>query len=76
MPDTVTVTGKVGPNLTATSIVITNVTEVRIDTVNSMLFVTGTVGSMKPTIHEFDINVQNTVTVTKSGYTWTITVAA
>lgn len=76
MPDTVTVTGKVGPNFTATTIVISNVTEVRIDTEDSMLYVTGTVGSMAPKIHEFDINAQNTVTVTKSGLAWTITVAA
>ena len=76
MPDTVTVTGKVGPNLTATTVVISNVTDLRFDTEDSMVYVTGTVGGMAPKIHEFDIKVQDTVTVTKSGLTWTVTIAA
>jgi len=76
MPDTVTVTGKVGPNITATTIEITNVTEVKIDTVNSMIFITGVVGSMAPKIHEFDIAGSNTISVTKSAYNWTITISA
>jgi len=76
MPDQVTVTGKVGPNLTATSIVITNVTDIRFDTVQSMAYITGTVGNMMPKIYEFDIKVENTITVTKSGNTWTVTIAA
>ncbi len=76
MPDQVTVTGKVGPDLTATSIVITNVTDIRFDTVQSMAYITGTVGNMMPKIHEFDIKAQNTITVTKSGNEWTVNIAA
>lgn len=76
MPDQVTVTGKVGPNLTATSIVITNVTDIRFDTVQSMAYITGTIGNMMPKIHEFDIKASDTITVTKSGNTWTVTIAA
>ena len=77
MPDQVTVTGNVGPGLTATAVVITNVTEIRFDTVNSMVYITGTAGnSGYPKIHEFDISDENTVTVTKSGYNWTVTIAA
>jgi hypothetical protein len=77
MPDTVTVTGDVGPGLVATSIVITDVTEVNIDTEDSLITITGRVGAGSMIRkHEFDIKDQNTVTVTKSGYDWTITVAA
>lgn len=76
MPDQVTVTGKVGPDLTATSVVITNVTDIRFDTVQSMAYIIGTVGNMMPKIREFDIKASNTITVTKSGNAWTITIAA
>lgn len=76
MPDQVTVTGKVGPDLTATAIVITNVTDIRFDTAQSMAYITGTVGGMMPKIHEFDIKAQNTITVTKSSNNWTVTIAA
>lgn len=75
MPDTVTVTGVVGPAITNTAVVISNVTEILIDTINSVLFITGTIGNTMPRKFEFDIQSQNTVTVTKSGLTWTVTVA-
>jgi len=76
MPDTVTVTGKTGPDITATSVLITAVENILIDTINSVISIKGVVGSMMPTIHEFDIQSQNTVTVVKSGLDWTVTIAA
>ncbi len=76
MPDTVTVTGKTGPNVTVTTVVINEVTEVKIDTINSVLFVNGKMGNTTPRVYDFDIKAQDTVTVTKSGLDWTITIAA
>lgn len=75
MADTVTVTGKSGPDQTVTAVVITDVTKIEIDTVNSVLSITGVIGSMQPSVHEFDIRSQNTVTVTKSGLNWTVVVS-
>lgn len=75
MPDKVTVTGKVGPDVTATSLVINDVTEFRIDTVSEMLFVKGSVGSGVVKIHEFDVGTATTMTVTISGKDWTVVIS-
>jgi len=76
MPDTVTVTGTVGPGSTVTAVVITDVTEFRVDTVQSMLYVRGIICSNAPQVYEFNISVQNTFSVTKIGFGWTVTISA
>ena len=75
MPDQVTVTGKVGPNLTVTTLVITNVSDFRVDTVQNMLYVSGQIGGQIPKIHEFDVNAATVMTVTKSGNNWTVAIS-
>ena len=70
MADTLTVTGKVGPGLTATTIELSDVTEFRVDTVNGMLYVIS--GGVKK---EFEIASASTFTVTVSSNNYTITIS-
>lgn len=70
MPATVTVTGKVGPGLTVTAGVFTGVTNININTVNNMLQFT-----QDAVVKEIDVNAAATVTATKSGTTWTLTIS-
>lgn len=67
---TVTVTGKVGPGITATAIELNDVTEFRVDTVNEMLYVTA--GGTKK---EFEVTTATNFTVTISGNNYTITIS-
>jgi hypothetical protein len=72
MPNQVTVTGKVGPGLTATTVLIENVKEFRVDTLNRVLFVTRTDGK----ISAYDIDADTTFTVTVASATYTVAVSA
>lgn len=63
----VTVTGKVGPGLTATTQVINNVTRIALDTDNEVLFVDS--GGVRS---EFDVGAGTTITITVSGNNYTI----
>lgn len=70
MPATLTVTGKVGPGNTVTAGVFTGVTNININTVNNMLQFT-----QDAVVKEIDVNAADTVTATKSGTTWTLTIS-
>jgi hypothetical protein len=70
MPSTVTVTGTVGPGFTATALVITLVSEFRIDCDKEMLYVTA-----NGVIKEFYIGVATTITCTVTGNTYTLTIS-
>lgn len=72
MSATLTITGKVGPAITMTATVFSNVISFTIDTVNNVLAITQT-GTSR--ITHVDINAQTTVTATKSGATWTLTIS-
>ena len=74
MAATVTVTGKAGPALTVTAVVVANVTDVRFATeaATNMLYLTT---SDKPQIQEFDISAAATITATKSGGTYTFAIS-
>lgn len=70
MAATVTVTGTVGPGNTLTAGVFNGVTEIKIDTVQNMLYVQANDGP-----HEVSIAAATTITATKSGSTYTLTIS-
>lgn len=71
MAATVTVTGTAGPGITVSALVFTNVTSFTIDAVNNMLnMVQGSIP-----IPGISVNAATTVTATKSGATWTLTIS-
>lgn len=82
MASQVTVTGDVGPGQAVSSLVLPNVSKVTFVTADvngngqALLEVEYKDNAGKPAIQQFDIVDQNTVTVTKSGTTWTFTIAA
>ena len=71
MAATVTVTGVAGPAVTVTAVVFTGVTIFSVDTVNNVI--TLTQGSV--VVPPISINAATTVTATKSGTTWTLTIS-
>lgn len=71
MPDQITVTGKVGPGLTLTAGVFTNVTRFEVDTVNGVLSAYCDQGS--PRI--VSIGAASTFTVTLSSNNYTIVIS-
>ena len=71
MAATVTVTGVAGPAVTVSAVAFTDVTNFSIDCVNNML--TMVQGSV--TIPPISIDAATTVTATKSGSTWTLTIS-
>lgn len=73
MAGTVTVTGTTGPGLTATATIITGVTSVQIDMVNNILTVYS--ATFQPDPQVFAITSATTITATKSGSTYTLTIS-
>lgn len=71
MAGTVTVTGTAGPAVTVSALVFSGVTALNIDMVNNMITITQ--GSV--TVPPISINAATTVTVTKSGTTWTVSIS-
>jgi hypothetical protein len=72
MPATVTVTGTAGPGLTVAAVQFTNVNSFNIDTVANMITMILATGVVVPPI---SINAATTVTATKSGNLWTLTIS-
>lgn len=70
MAATVTVTGTVGPGRTLTAGVFTGVTNINLDTVANMLYFDSAQGRK-----EVSINAATTITATKSGSTYTLTIS-
>lgn len=76
MSGTVTITGDIGPGQALSALVLNNVSQVKIDMENSVVEVTYKTSSGEPRVQSFDVQDQNTITATKSGKTWTLTIAA
>jgi len=82
MSATVTVTGDVGPGSAVSALVLPNVSSITFVTEQpsgageAKIEVKYKDNSGKPGQQTFDVTDQNTVTVTKSGTTWTFTIAA
>lgn len=76
MAGTVVVTGETGPNQAVAAMSLPNVSELTIDMEDSVINVKYKDASGKPAEQQFDVRDQNTVTVTKSGLTWSVTIAA
>lgn len=72
MAATVTLTGKVGPAITMTAQIFSNVISFTVDCVNNVIALTQT-GTAR--ITHVDINAQSTVTATKSGAVWTLSIS-
>lgn len=71
MAATVTLTGTAGPALTVAATVFTNITSFTIDTnLNMITLVQGSI-----ILSPISINAATTVTATKSGNTWTLTIS-
>ncbi len=70
MPATLTLTGKGGPGLSLTSGVFTGVTQFTVDTEKSMIYFTQSGANRDVSIVD-----ATTVTATKSGTTWTLTIS-
>lgn len=72
MPDQLTITATTGPAQAVTSLVITGLTQLNFNTVDNLVevFNTGRTGPQ-----QFDITNKNTITVSKSGSDWTVTIA-
>lgn len=70
MPATLTVTGKVGPALTLTAGVFTSVTSFSINCSTNILAFT-----QDSVVREVDITAATTITATKSGSTYTLTIS-
>lgn len=71
MAATVTVTGTAGAGVTVTGLVFSGVTSFTIDTVTNMIqIVQGSV-----IVPPISVNAATTVTATKSGSTWTLTIS-
>ena len=71
MAATVTVTGTYGPGLTATATVIQSVSSFRVNCDSNLLIVNLSAGQ----IREFGISSATTITATKSGSTYTLTIS-
>jgi len=71
MAATITLTGKAGAGVTLTAAVFTGITSFTIDTVNNVI--TMVQGSV--TIPAISVASAATVTATKSGSTWTLTIS-
>ena len=71
MPATVTVTGTAGAGVTVSALVFTNVTSFTIDANANMLYIVQ--GSIN--VPGISVNAATTVTATKSGNTWTLTIS-
>ena len=71
MASSVTVTGTAGPGVTATAVVINDVLSFSFETSNNILSISDTSGAVK----QFNVTDATTVTVTKSGSTYTVVVA-
>lgn len=76
MAGTVTVTGDVGAGVAVSALVLNNVKRLEIDMSNTVVEIFYETASGEPRVQQFDVQDQNTVTVTKSGKTWTVTIAA
>jgi len=74
MSATVTVTGTVGPGNTLTAGVFTGVSEFTINAETNMLYFTQP-NAQGNTRKEVSVNAATTVTATKSGTTWTLTIS-
>jgi hypothetical protein len=72
MPATVTVTGTAGPGLTVAATVFNSVTTFTIDVDRNMITLVLQSGTVVPPI---SINAATTVTATKSGNLWTLTIS-
>ena len=70
MASTVTVTGKIGPATTVTSLALTGVTQFTVDTDKNILTVVHDAVTT-----QFEVASATTVTSTKSGTTWTLTIS-
>ena len=75
MAGTVTITGDVGAGVAVSSLVLNNVSKVVIDMENTVVEVSYKDSSGLPRVQQFDVQDQNTVTATKTGKTWTLTIA-
>ena len=74
MSATVTVTGTVGPGQTLTTGVFSGVSEFTINCETNMIYFTQP-AAQGNTRKEVSINAATTVTATKSGTTWTLTIS-
>lgn len=72
MPATVTITGTSGPGLTVSAVNFTDVISFFIDVNTNMIHLFRSGGVNVPPI---SINAASTVTVTKSGNNWTLTIS-
>jgi len=72
--DTVTVTGQIGPGLTVTSLVLSNVTSISFLIASNVLRVVNVVGNT-PKTTDFDLRTIATVTYSISSHIATITVS-
>jgi hypothetical protein len=73
MAGTVTVTGTAGPGLTVTATVINNVTRFDINMETNILTIYAT--GAQPNPQFFSITAAGTITATKSGSTYTVTIS-
>lgn len=71
MPLTATITGKTGAGLTMTAQVFTNISRFTIDCINNVLNLVDSSDS----VTFVDINAATTITATKSGSTYTLTIS-
>ena len=74
MSATLTITGVVGPAQAVTAGVFTGVTEFTVNTETNMIYFTQP-NAQGNTRKEISINAATTVTATKSGFTWTLTIS-
>lgn len=72
MAATVTLTGTAGPGLTVTAQVFTGVTSILLDTANNVITLFAGGGPLVPPI---SITAATTITATKSGSTYTLTIS-
>jgi hypothetical protein len=71
MPATVTVTGTTGPGFSLAAVAYTGITSFQVDTVNNVLNMVQ--GSF--VLQAVNVAAAATVTATKSGSTWTLTIS-
>lgn len=75
MPSIATITGKIGPAVTLTTVVFNNVTKITLDTDNEVLTIDYVSPTLGPKIASIDVSAQTTWTLTVSGNTYTLTVS-
>ena len=73
MPSTATITGKIGPGTTVTSLVLNDVTEAHFDFAKKSIL--SIKQATQPNTREFDLNATTTVTLTMSVGVGTLTVS-